>query len=314
MPRLPRLVISLGKLLVTAAMLWLIFRSVGVDAIAQTLSRIDPLLLLPAVGVLLVQFFIMAWRWRILLRVLFGKDVALRPLALSIGQGMLASQALPATVGGDAYRMALVAGRVGAAAAVRSVICDRVLALAILIALVVVLTPVMVWRLGPTPAVMSVAAVSACALIACMAMILLGRRIGGVPIIGSSLATVADDARRALFGGAQAWLGSALGLATHLFGVLLIYFLALAVRTPLSPLDCLLIVPPVLLVSALPVSLGGWGVREGVFFAGFSMVGADPAGGVTVSILFGASGILLGVICGLIAPLVAEPAGATEKS
>src|SRR5688572_1341537 len=110
-------------------MLWLIFRSVGANTIAQALSRIDLPLLLAAFGVLLLQFLIMAWRWKVLLRLLFGKDIRLGTLALSIGQGMLASQALPATVGGDAYRIALVAGRVGALAAVRSVVCDRLLAL-----------------------------------------------------------------------------------------------------------------------------------------------------------------------------------------
>ncbi len=311
---LPRLAVGAAKLAVTAGLLWLIFHSVGAEAIARAFSRINLLVLAPAVVMLLLQFAVMAWRWQILLQVLFHKSVPLRPLALSIGQGMLASQALPATVGGDAYRMALVARRVGAGAAVRSVICDRVLALAILIALVVLLSPALIWRFGATAAVLMVIAASVASLCAFAVTIYLGSAAAAVPVVGAPLATLAADARTALFGGTKAWLASALGLATHLLGVMLIYFLAIAVQTPLPALDCLLIVPPILLVSALPISLGGWGVREGVFFAGFSMAGVDPAGGVTVSILFGASGILLGAICGALAPLMAEPAVHGGKS
>ncbi len=311
---LPRLAVAALKLAVTAGLLWLILHSVGAEAIVRAFSRIDPLLLVPAVVMLLLQFAVMAWRWQVLLQVLFEKVVALRTLALSIGQGMLASQALPATVGGDAYRMALVANRVGAGAAVRSVICDRVLALVILIALVVALSPALIWRFGADAAVLSVIAASVAALCAFAVTVYLGPAAASLPVVGATLSTLATDARHALFGGSQAWLASGLGLATHLLGVMLIYFLAIAVATPLPALDCLLIVPPILLVSALPISLGGWGVREGVFFAGFSMAGADPAGGVTVSILFGASGILLGAICGALAPLVAEPVAGQEKS
>jgi hypothetical protein len=38
---------------------------------------------------------------------------------------------------------------------------------------------------------------------------------------------------------------------------------------PISLMDSLLIVPPAPLISAIPISLGGWGVGEGALAAGF---------------------------------------------
>lgn len=302
-PNLARLAAGLLRIAVTAVLLWVVLGAIGIEPIARAIAWTDPKWLLLALGVLALQFFTMAKRWQLLLHLLFDKKIPLGPLALSIGQGMLASQALPATVGGDAYRMALVAGRIGASAAVRSVVCDRLLALALLIALVVALLPFMTWRLGATAAVLVVAATSVSALSIFVALIVAAPSIAHVPLIGYALAAVANDARRALFAGADGYAASALGMATHLLAVGLVYLLALSVNATITLLDCLLIVPPALLVSALPVSLGGWGVREGAFLAGFAMLGGEPAAGVTVSILFGGTGILLGAICALIALL-----------
>jgi uncharacterized membrane protein YbhN (UPF0104 family) len=85
-----------------------------------------------------------------------------------------------------------------------------------------------------------------------------------------------------------------LALASNLLGVLLIYVLGLAIGAGLTAFDCLILVPPALLVSALPISLGGWGVREGVLVGAFSMVQADPAAVAATSVLFGLTTPLVG--------------------
>jgi uncharacterized membrane protein YbhN (UPF0104 family) len=210
---------------------------------------------------------------------------------------------LPATVGGDAYRMALVMGEVGPAAAVRSVLCDRFVALGILVALTAALTPLMAWRFGLTAAVVSVIGASVLGLLALAAIVLLAPHVARLPWVGTALSAVAYDMRRTLSARGDGFLASLLGLATHLLAVGLIFTLALSVKASISALDCLLIVPPALLVSALPVSLGGWGIREGAFLAGFSMAGAEAAAGVAVSILFGASGMFLGALSAVLALL-----------
>lgn len=53
------------------------------------------------------------------------------------------------------------------------------------------------------------------------------------------------------------------------------------------PLLFMVAVPPVLLLSIIPVSLAGWGVREGAMVGIFLLVGAAKASILSVSILYG---------------------------
>ena len=52
-----------------------------------------------------------------------------------------------------------------------------------------------------------------------------------------------------------------------------------------------LIVPTVLMVSSLPVSIGGWGVREAGLAAGFIVLGHSPSHAITISLLIGLSNL-----------------------
>src|SRR5262249_47013816 len=158
--------------------------------------------------------------------------------------------------------------QIGLSIAARSVICDRLLALAVLVALVVVTLPLFAWLVETAAAFIAVAAVSLGGLAAFVVVLVEPRWLYAVPWIGKHAATLVGDLRCVFMSGRRGLLALLLALATHLFGVLLIYELARAVATPISLIDCLLVVPPTLLISSVPISLGGWGVREGALAAG----------------------------------------------
>src|SRR5690606_4783819 len=61
----------------------------------------------------------------------------------------------------------------------------------------------------------------------------------------------------------------------------------------------LILVPPVMLVSMVPISIAGWGVREGAMITAFGLVGLDTADALALSIVFG-----------VIVSLVGAPGGA----
>ena len=56
---------------------------------------------------------------------------------------------------------------------------------------------------------------------------------------------------------------------------------------PLSFVDCAVTLAPGLLVALVPVSLGGWGVREGAFVVLLGFYGVAPEQSLIVSVLFG---------------------------
>ena len=62
---------------------------------------------------------------------------------------------------------------------------------------------------------------------------------------------------------------------------------AAATGTVLPPLAVISVVPLVLTAMVLPVSVGGWGVREGAAAALWPVLGASAEAGVAASVAFG---------------------------
>ena len=279
-----------ARWLVTLLAFWVLFRSIDFVAVVGAIERARPLGLCLAGFVAAVQFLILVWRWQIVIRIIGGKPIGLGSLAFLLGQSLLIGQALPSSVGGDAARTVMLARRTGTVSAARSVICDRVLGFVSLAVLALPVLPVIVNEIGTFPTILALSIM----VVATVAVVGLIFSIPAFPLrghwLGLQFGVLASDLRNSLSS------GRAMGLAltSNLLGVLLIYFLGLAIGAGLRAFDCLILVPPALLVSALPISLGGWGVREGVLVGAFSMVQADPAAVAAISVLFGLTTPLVG--------------------
>ncbi len=63
--------------------------------------------------------------------------------------------------------------------------------------------------------------------------------------------------------------------------------LASGLDIPLSAVGCAVLVPLIMLMSMLPVSIAGWGMREGAAIVLFGQVGINAADAVLLSVLFG---------------------------
>ena len=53
------------------------------------------------------------------------------------------------------------------------------------------------------------------------------------------------------------------GIVVHLMRVVSVYIIAVGMHLDIVFSDCLVLVPAALLVTVLPISVGGWGIREG---------------------------------------------------
>src|SRR5262249_28375522 len=294
---------TIARLVVTLGAAWLVYERTDWVVLAGLLARAELSPLAVAGVVLAGQFAVVGWRWQMVIQALGGGSVAGAQLAIALGRSMLLGQPLPSTLGGDMVRVVVLSGQTGLAIAARSVICDRIVAVAVLIALVAVVLPVFALVAG-AGTVFMLAGVSLGGLAIFFVLLVHSDRLLGLSWIGSRPALVIADLRQMFGGGRFTHFILLLSLATHLLGVALIYELAHAVAAPISLVQCLVIVPPTLLISAIPISLGGWGVREGALAAGFALVGASIEAGVATSILFGLTGPLIGVIAELAMPML----------
>lgn len=68
---------------------------------------------------------------------------------------------------------------------------------------------------------------------------------------------------------------------------LIVFVLTLGLNLDITFAECLLLFPPVLLIQTLPISVAGWGVREGAMVAFLALAGIDGDGALALSILYG---------------------------
>ena len=108
------------------------------------------------------------------------------------------------------------------------------------------------------------------------------------------------DARRALL---DRRYGSAVVLVSLFIQICVsstVWMIAQALGLGVGWFDCLILVPPVMLISMVPISIAGWGVREGAMVTAFGLVGIDAADALALSIVFGVIVSLVGVPGGVI--------------
>jgi glycosyltransferase 2 family protein len=290
--------LSSGKLiivirwLVTLLAFCLVLRSMDFGAVVGAIRRAAPTGLGLAALVIPAQFIVLVCRWQVVIRIVGGRAAGFRPLALVLGQSLLIGQVLPSSVGADVARTVMLAQLTGAAAAARSVICDRALGFASLSLLVMPALPVLAHDIGGLRPIFALAVAALGTAIAVVIFFLVLSLPIFIPLVGRHFSVIADHLRDSF--GCFSAMG--LALASNLLGVLLIFLLGSAIGAGLQALDCLILVPPALLISALPISLGGWGVREGAMVAAFNLVQADPAGVAAVSVMFGLTTPLVGGI------------------
>ena len=89
-------------------------------------------------------------------------------------------------------------------------------------------------------------------------------------------------------------------IVIHLLTAVAAWSAARSVGADLSLLNALFLVLPVVLISVIPISIAGWGVREGAMVAAFAYAGLPQSDGLLVSILFGVSYLILGALGGLV--------------
>jgi hypothetical protein len=246
-----------------------------------------------------------ARRWKALIDHFGPVKVSTVDLCWFLGASHFYGEVLPSTIGADAVRATMLGRLIGLAPATISVILDRITGLTMLLCMIIMLLPALWWRVEQKSAVLALALLGFGGVAAIGALLLLSRRStpSWIPGAATLIPNIAGRLTQALFSPPLRLKVVGYGLLVQLLSVVLFFVLSRAFGSLLSFLDCLLLVPPALLLSALPVSLSGWGVREGALAGAFALVGAPPAEVVAVSILYGLTSPAIGVAYVILSPL-----------
>lgn len=265
---------------VLAAIVW----RVGAGPFVDGLRAIDVTIVASAVLIGAITTVACAWRWQTIAGVL-GAPISFRAAIAACYRSVFLNTMLPLGVVGDVHR-AVRHGRGSGemARGARSVAWERGVGQAVQVVLTVV-----VLLLLPSP-VRGWIPVVAAVIVACgVGAVVVARSRSTRPIRGTE--TLRRDVRAVLAG--RTWpvvvAASAVVVVAQGFAVVL------AARAAGSQTAALTLVPIALLVlmaMAVPMSLAGWGPREGAAAWAFGAAGLGAATGVTAAVVYGVMSLL----------------------
>jgi len=267
---------------------------VGLETKLRTLA-LSPLAL--AAAIIMAEVPIVAFRWMVLARRTGAQMSYMLALRLTFA-GLFFGQVLPASIGGDVVRGWLGAGNgVALQPLIASLILDRLIAL---LAAVMLIAAALPWITATT------LQMSAQISIVVVLVVLGGLFVDLLPLpaplknirLVSTIRDLISQTRRSLFSksGAGAVL---ISLAVHVMTIVAVTAIAASLGVGDVISASAIVVPVALVAAAMPVSVNGWGVREGVMVAGFAVFGVAQTDAFLISVLLGFSVVLSALPGGL---------------
>ncbi len=273
---------GLLRLAVSAILLLFLFRVLDAAEIAAHFAQVDLRWVLPALLLSVLQIMLLAWRWRFTAARL-GVGMPYRHALGEYYLGVFLNQILPGGILGDvsrAWRHAILAAR--RRSAIHAVVLERVVVQSVMLA-VAIASLLAIPELWPGGFGWGWAV-----LLAAIAFVLgaagLRQRL---PALRAAIREFGADARRA-FLPAPVLLIQIGTAALVMAANLMLYVAAARALGSVVPLTTLLpLIAPVLLVMMLPISVAGWGVREGAAALLWGLSGLDVAEGVAIAVAHG---------------------------
>jgi glycosyltransferase 2 family protein len=306
-----RILLSAIKILVSAALLYLALRKANFADLAARLDLASAAWLTLAVALTFFQIFVGVLRWRIV-SAECGAPLPLRQAMRYNVIGTFFNQTLPSSIGGDAVRLWLVA-RAGAGwrAATYSIFVDRAIGLIALAIIIVASLPWSSHLIADSYGRSALALVDFAALAGGAGFLVLG--VLPWPWLKRWWAThhihaCAVIANRVIFSRKNEPAIAILSLLVHFLAVVIAWCVVQSIAAPVGFDQTFLLIPPVMLITMLPISIAGWGVREATMGLAFGYAGLVTNEGINISLLYGAVSFVAGAIGGLVWIFSAEKA------
>src|SRR5262245_9512249 len=271
------------RLAVGVTVLWFLWRQVGAAPFEDGLRAVTWQAVVAAVTLAVLTTVCSAWRWRVVARAL-GIGIGLPAAICAYYRSQFLNCVLPGGVLGDVHRAVTHGRRAGdVAQGVRAVAWERLCGQVIqaVVTAVVLLTLPSPVRPALPYVLAGIAGVAGCA-----ALVVRGAARRGRSRLTRAARAIAADLRRGLLVPGvwpQLTLASLLVVAGHTATFVIAARVA-GSTAPLGELVALLMVVQTAVV--IPLSVGGWGPREGAAAWAFAAAGLGAAAGVTVATLY----------------------------
>jgi uncharacterized membrane protein YbhN (UPF0104 family) len=271
------------RLAAAVSVLWFLVRHVGAAPFENGVRAVTWPAVVVAVTLTALTTVCCAWRWRVVARAL-GAGIGLPAAVGAYYRSLFLNSVLPGGILGDVHRAVTHGRRAGdVGRGVRAVAWERLCGQVIQAVVTVVVLLTLPSPVRPAlPAVLAGVAVVA----GCAALVLGVAARRGRSRLARGARVVAADLRHGLLA-PGVWPQLALASVLVVVGHTATFVIAARVAgctAPLGELVALLMV--VQTAAVIPLSIGGWGPREGVAAWAFAAAGLGAATGVTVTTLY----------------------------
>src|SRR5258708_29221057 len=294
----PFLILSI-RILVSLALLYLALRGINFTVIQSRLSQINLGWIALALLVTVVQIFLGALRWREISQLCRAPLTDLQAFRYNM-IGAFFNQTPTSAVGGDAVRLWLV-NRTGAGwrAATYSILTDRAIGLIALSLIIVASLPWSYGMIADSNGRLALVFVDFTAVWGGLGFLLLGhlpwtwlktwwptKHVHACSVI----------ANKVIFNRRSGPKIAVLSLSIHVLAVVIAWCAVRSISAPADFEQVFMLIPPIMLVTMMPISIAGWGVREATMMVAFGYAGLAQTDGTVGSILFGAVSFIVGCV------------------
>jgi len=270
-------------------LIWVILMNFEIGPAVDRLDNLNWSYLVGIAGVYFVLWINNTERWRYVLTAI-NAPLSFGRVGRILYISYFFSLVLLSAVGGDAFRMYL-ARKAGLTlqSAVNSVMLERIATVSGLIILVLAMQPFLMTRIGDNAAIYAFPILAVIIFIAVIVLLTFNRlplKFQNIKIV-RALSKLLADAKKIFLPPKYAIRTIGMGITGNILIAFMAYLMARSLNIEVSLLNCLVLIPPVISVRTLPISISGWGVREGAMIIVFSFVGMAEGDAFVMSVLFG---------------------------
>lgn len=301
-PTLKRALFWFTKLVISVSLISYLISKIGAgNAIGKAIT-IPPINLLGAFLLLVLQAVLGGIRWRLVVTALDAKLTASKAILITF-ISLFFNQFLPSSVGGDIVRI-WQSRKIGLAlpTGVTSVLLERFGNLMCVVTMTIGAIPIWTKHFLREDARSAFFAIGLFVVLLLITVLHLDR----LPVswrewrVFRWLATLAQDSRAFFLHPFYASMFFISAIAGQLTLAASAYVLAQGLGLSLRPIDFLATIPLVVLISSLPITIGGWGVREFAMVSVLGMLSVPAESALALSLVFAVAGVAVSLPGGLI--------------
>lgn len=290
------------KLVVSASLIAYLLANVSLEGAWSRAKAIPPSLVIAAAALLAFQTLIWALRWTLVVRAM-GRHFSVRHSIPITFAGLFFNQFLPASIGADVVRM-WQSQRAGLpiSKAVNGVLLERAGTFLTVCVLAAVTSRYWAGFLNSDFAawvfpLVSLAGIAGIAVLASIDR--LPPRLFERRRFLRGLVYLSEDTRKIFLNPRHVTGLAALAVLGQVILAFAVFMLASGLGIGLSWFQCFVLMPPVVIISSLPISVAGWGVRELVMITALGFMGVDADVALLLSIILAALVMLISLPGGL---------------